>query len=133
MRFYHWLYVGLLLSLTTGRILQKITTDTGGFVSRYVPLIVALILLTGFISYAKQKPLFKRWCWEGILWLSVASSAALLGFAMYLLLSLGGSGLLFSGFLLLGALLLIPAQLALYRYARCSAALWAKPRVTPNV
>lgn len=126
MRKTHWLYLGLLVLLALGRLAQKLATDTGGFASRYLPLIIVIILVTGFIGYMSHKPLFKRWVWLAVFWLLIIAWASMLFFSIYLCTAIGTGGYIGALVIITGLALISPALAVLYRYVFKSPRLWRK-------
>lgn len=120
-----WLYLGLLLFLAVVRLMQKIIADTGGFASRYIPLIIIIIIVVGVIGYILQKPILKRWLWMTYFWLISVATAAMAFFSFYVIAISGAKSKLGLGMLSV-ALILIPALSVLYKYAFKSQVLWQK-------
>lgn len=50
LRLWHGMYILLLMALALGRLVQKIATDSGGVISRYVPIFVVTLLIASFIG-----------------------------------------------------------------------------------
>tara|TARA_B110000008_G_C16478523_1_gene367086 strand:- start:86 stop:472 length:387 start_codon:yes stop_codon:yes gene_type:complete len=126
MRKTHWLYLGLLVLLALGRLAQKLATDTGGFASRYLPLIIVIILVTGFIGFMSHKPLFKRWVWLVFFWLLITASAGMFFFSIYLFIAIGTGGYIGALVIITGLALISPVLAVLYKYAFQSPKLWCK-------
>lgn len=120
-----WLYLGLLLFLAVVRLMQKIIVDTGGFASRYFPLIITIIIVVGVIGYTLQKPILKRWFWMTYFWLISFTTAAIAFFSFYVIVVYGAKSKLGLGMLSV-ALILLPALSLLYKYAFKSQVLWQK-------
>lgn len=125
MRIYHWLYIALLASLAVGRLLQKISTDTGGFASRYAPVIVVAILIAGLVGYLRKTPLLQRWVWIACFWVLALASAGTLMLGGYLLITSGSAMLLLTLLIVVGIALVTPALVALFRYAHRSPGIWS--------
>lgn len=123
LRLWHCMYILLLTAIALGRLVQKITTDSGGFISRYVPIIVVALLTTGFIGYISKTPIFNRLFWLCVFWGMVIADIALLSYALYFLL--GQMNLLIVSILLTLLLVTLPAQIALYRYSQRQYGVWA--------
>lgn len=114
-------YSSVLIVLALARMVQKIVTETGGFGSRYGPLILAGVLALGIVGYVFQTPFAHRWVWMAIFWLLAIVSAGLLILAASLVLD----GLARTAGLIVGILLVLaPGQWQLFRYAHRSSSLW---------
>lgn len=120
---WHGMYSLLLMALALGRLVQKITTDSGGLASRYLPIFVVVLLTTGFIGYISKTPIFNRVFWLCIFWCIIIADIALLSYALYFLL--GQMNLLIVSILLTLLLVTLPAQIALYRYSKRQCVVWA--------
>lgn len=116
-------YIAVLLALALGRMAQKIMTETGGFGSRYGPLILAVILALGVLGAIYEKAFIHRWMWIALFWTLAIASAGLLILAGAQLLE--GSYPL--GGMILGLLaLLAPGGWQLFRYAHRSPRVWGE-------
>lgn len=101
----------------------------GGEVSRWqapdavavASWVLSAALLTGVWCYALQRPLGSERYWRAVFWLLVVSTA----FMLLPVLMRGGEVAVYTGVL---TLLIVPAYLALYRYAYRSGGLWPPPR-----
>lgn len=121
----YWAYLGLLLFLSVTRLMQKVIAGAGGFSSRYIPLIITIIIVVGVVGYIFQKPIFKRWFWVTYFWLISVTIAALALFSFYVTAVSGINSKL--GLVMLSvAILLLPALSVLYKYAFKSQVLWQK-------
>lgn len=124
MRLLHWLYIMILLTPAVIRLVQKVSTDTGGFASRYGPLIVALILVAGFVGYILNKPLLTRRLWRFCFWLFTVVAFGLLIFAI----NLAGSAVWFEAILILvGAIAATPALVSMHKYSSPNHSVWDRP------
>lgn len=122
LRLWHGMYILLLMALALGRLVQKITTDSGGFISRYVPIFVIALLITGFIGCISKTPIFNRLFWLCVFWCMVIADIALLSYALYFLQ--GQMNLLIVSILITLLLVTLPAQLALYYYSKRQFVVW---------
>ena len=122
LRLWHGMYILLLMVLTLGRLVQKVTTDSGGFVSRYIPVFVVALLIASFIGYISKTPIFNRIFWLCVFWCMVIADIALLSYALYFLL--GQMNLLIVSIFLTLLLVTLPAQIALYRYSKLQSVVW---------
>lgn len=101
-----YVYSGALIVLSIIQLVRKVTTDTGGFPSRYLPLLGALLLAYAIYQRVNAKPLPFVWGWRIYCVLLGAAMMALLGY---------GAGLLVGGtheggtILVFGMLFLAPA------------------------
>lgn len=121
----YWVYLGLLLFLTVARLMQKVIVGAGGFASRYIPLIITIIIVVGVIGYIFQKPIFKRWFWMTYVWLISVIIATLTLYSFYVIAVSGVKSKL--GLVMLSvALFLLPGLSVLYKYAFKSHVLWQK-------
>ena len=122
---YVWsIYIGLLLILGFGRMVQKIITETGGFGSRYGPAIAATIIAIGVFGYVFQRQIARNWFWKAVFWLLAIASAGLLAFVVCLLFSAGSGSYRSVGLIIVVLLVLSPAQRQLFGYAYRSPQLW---------
>jgi hypothetical protein len=100
----------------------------GGEVSRWqapdavavASWVLSAALLTGVWCYALQRPVGSERYWRAVFWLLVVSTA----FMLLPVLMRGGEVAAYTSAL---TLLIVPAYVALYRYAYRSTALWMPP------
>ena len=112
---YLWsIYVSLLLILGIGRMVQKIITETGGFGSRYGPLLLAAIVALGVLGYVFQRPIARHWVWKGVFWLLAVVSVGLLLLGVYLLFSVGPGAYPGVGLIMGLLVVLLPGQWQLF-------------------
>lgn len=128
MRKFDWFYVFLLMAFAVGRLVQKLMADSGGIASRFGPVILAVLLVTGFIGYTKQCPILKRWFWRVIFIVLAFASAGLVVLALYLILTVGSTQYAISGVIVLSLALAYPALYAMYQYAFCLPSIWSLKR-----
>ena len=112
----------VLILAGAGRLIQKVTTDTGGFASRYIPLLVAVLLVIGVLSYIYQKPLGRAWFWRAVFWVSTIASTCAVTFSFYLAFFV--NALIPAAVLVSVVLLIIPAQRQIWQYSYRSISLW---------
>ena len=123
---YLWsIYAGLLLILGFGRMMQKIMTETGGFGSRYGPVLIATIIALGVIGYVFQQRIAWNWAWKGVFWLLALASVGMGVVAVYLLFSVGPGSYGVVGLLVGLLVILLPGQRQLFGYAYRSSSLWS--------
>ena len=79
------IYGLLLLCAPVYHLLDKISNDAGGPVSRYLPLSIALILLLGHYLYIKRKPLKCGVLWRIFLYAYWLAILLLMLFIVYLI------------------------------------------------
>ena len=117
-----WLcYIGLLFMLSSGQLLRKLLTDTGGPPSRYGGLFAVVLILVFVSAWVNQRPLGKQWHWKIVLFLLGFLVAVGLGFTAMLLVN----GIFQSAaFLGVGMGLLLPALYALFQYVYRSPGIW---------
>lgn len=120
---WHGMYSLLLMALALGRLVQKITTDSGGFASRYLPIFVVTLLITGFIAYIRKTPIFNRVFWLCVFWCIIIADIVVLNYVLYLLL--GQMSYLTVSIFITLLLVTLPAQIALYRYSKRQCVVWA--------
>ncbi len=110
-------YIILLLAAGAARATEKILTDSGGFASRYLPLIVLMIISLGIYGSIAKKPIFTPLVWKAVFWLSVSVSFTLFALALYLSIIVGGSALTWAAVSILVVAILFPGQLRIKHYA----------------
>ena len=114
---YGWhLYILLLLSVSIARMIAKIMSGTGGFSSRYLPVILALIISVGIYGSIRNAPIFKRWFWLTTVYVLALFSVTAVVFSIYLLLFIGSSSNYAASLLILTVGISIPAQIKLKQY-----------------
>ena len=118
------IYIGLLLVLSLGRMAQKIVTETGGFGSRYGPVIVATIIAVGVFGAVFQRPIARKWFWKAVFWLLAITGVGLFTLSVYVLFSTGSGSYSVAGLIVGILLVLIPGQWQLFGYAYRSPSLW---------
>ena len=117
-------YCAVLLVLALARLIERIWIDSGGFFSRYLPLILTLVMVIGIYASLKQRRLFVRGFWLSV----VATVALIIVSASLLFIYLGVTshwGSMGVWLLLLSALVLIPGAWRLRTYSAKSNPIWA--------
>lgn len=122
-------YLSLLVLAGAARLVQKVMADSGGFASRYTPLLIAAVLVVGVLGHIYQKPLGRAWFWQLLFWLSVTVSTSAIAFSFYLALIAGPFDLVF--ILMLFTLALIRAQWRVWQYFR-SKSIWRHQHITTH-
>lgn len=119
---WQWLcYIALLLLLSSGQLLRKLLTDTGGPPSRYGGLFVVVLILLYLSAWINQRALGKQWHWKVLFVLLELLVVAGIGFSMFMALT----GVYQSAALLaIGTGLLLPALYALFQYIYRSPDIW---------
>ena len=117
-------YCGLVLLLGYGRMLERILLESGGPWSRYGPPLAATIVCAGIVAWLRDMPLAFNWFWRITHLLLIAALLALGVYGGILLSIRTTTGAVF---LLVTAVALLPAGVALYRYAWRSPATWENP------
>lgn len=119
-------YSIVLILLCSGRMIERILADSGGFASRYLPLALALVVVLGIYGSINGKPFLKPWFWRLIyLFLMVISIVGCI-YSIYLLALVGGGSTLGAIGMLMAALMLIPGVLRLKLYAKMPNEFWKK-------
>lgn len=122
---YSWLlYMGLLLVLGLGRMVQKLITESGGFGSRYGPVLAAVLIIIGVFGAVFQRPIARQWFWKGVFWLLGIVSVGLFAMVVYLLFAVGSGSFNVAGLLVGILVVLMPAQWQLFVYTYRSSSLW---------
>lgn len=116
-------YVAILFMLAAARLFQKISTDTGGFTSRYAPMITVCILLVAALGLVNKKPFIERLFWQILYSFLVVVSFVAFSLSIYFYST---SNLPLAYMLIIGAILLIPACLILYHYVYTHTQIWDK-------
>ena len=117
-----WLcYIGLLFLLSSGQLLRKLLTDTGGPPSRYGGLFAVVLILIFVSAWINQRALGKQWHWKIVFVLLELLVAVGLGFTAYLLVDGVYQSAAFLG---IGMGLLLPALYALFQYVYRSPGIW---------
>lgn len=119
---WQWLfYIALLFLLSSGQLLRKMLTDTGGPPSRYSGLFVVVLILLFISAWINQRALGKQWHWKVLFVLLELLVAAGIGFSVFLAIA----GVHQSAALLaIGTGLLLPALYALFQYIYRSPDIW---------
>lgn len=126
MRIYHWFYISLLLALPVGRLIQKVTVDSGGFASRYLPIIIAMLLISAYVGCVLKKPILNRYFWRSFFYFFSLISLGALCFALYLIISFGSSVIIKVALIMLGLVIIFPALLSMNQYSHISNTVWRK-------
>ena len=124
MKYCWYLYMLLLMCLATGRMIERITADSGGFSSRYLPLIATVVIAIGLYGSINNRAIFRRWFWSAIYILSILLSSIAMVYAVYLGIVVGDSALTWAGLVVLMVILLLPAQVKLKQYCAKTAPYW---------
>lgn len=118
------LYLALLVLPAMVHLANKITTDTGGIISRFAPLIVVLIMAVGLYGFVFRQPIFKSGLWKCIFWLLVLLSLSCLATIAYFIWATHTITSPAGCWAIVIALALLPAEVGLFRYAYLSPAIW---------
>ena len=120
-----WLYVAVVCAVGYGRMIERLAKDSGGFWSQFGPPIGATALAIGIFCWLGNQRLVNVWLWRGVHACVVLAQVLAVVFAAYL----AGIGVIAAAALMaLLAILLIPAYIAMYRYAYRSPGLWNRTR-----
>lgn len=108
---------GFLLLFPPGfHLLDKVSNDAGGPLSRYLPLSIALVLVVGHSRYIKRKPLKRRLLWRIFLYIYWFAISLLIMFILYLFFINGVSIIHPALTGLVWAVLTMPAAFSIARY-----------------
>ncbi|MBU2877052.1 hypothetical protein [Aliiglaciecola lipolytica] len=124
MNILHWLYIAVLLVPAIIRLVDKVASDTGGVVSRYSPLFVALILCLGVVGYVTRTPIFRRGFWLLWFWLLNIMLLSVLIYFIFTLLSNTVEIYVALCWFLLLIVWIAPAQRCIYLYVYKQKKLW---------
>ena len=115
------IYVLLLVGLGAARLVERVARDSGGFASRFGPLIAVIVVSIGIIAWLQGRRLMYRWFWCAMFGLIVIVQLSSLLYGSFLLLSAntGPAGIV-GGV----ALVLVPAAYALFQYGYRSTGIW---------
>ncbi|MBC2607522.1 hypothetical protein [Pelagicoccus albus] len=135
MRLIHWLYVTALFVPAIARLAQKVSTDTGGFTSRFGPLLAVLLLAAGFIGYRQKKAILISSFWRWIVGLLGFGFVGLFSFGIYLFIFVGKPVLAEAAVITITSLAAIPALISLFKYSKPNNDIWKSgelPKEEPN-
>lgn len=118
------LYIVLLCAVPLAHMAEKIMTESGGIVSRYLPLLVIVLAVFGMVSHQHNQPRLHRIFWLVFFWLLAASAVSAAVYGFILLLWQGSTAQPGASVLLGFAFLLMPLLVSLYRYSRASNRIW---------
>lgn len=119
-----YVYVLILNAIGLIRLAEKVFNETGGFASRYLPLVLTLAVSIGVYGCIASRPIYKRWIWRLLLNLLIVISIGLLIFAGYLLFFAGASAIAAAMGLLFIFIVLLPGLIKLQQYSSKSAEFW---------
>lgn len=113
-----WLgYCVLLLMISITRSAERTFLESGGFASRYLPVISTIILCVGIYHCLENKPFLHQYFWRLIYWLliilNIVSFGSVLIISLYQLNHLWQQALPFIGI----SCLLFPALIKIKQYA----------------
>ncbi|AMY12329.1 hypothetical protein LuPra_05602 [Luteitalea pratensis] len=117
------LYILSVLALGFGRTAEKVVKDSGGLLSRYGPLLGAIVIAVGVVGYLSSRPIGRAWVWKGVFVLTIVGVAGLLALEA-VLLRLHAPTARIHAMTLAAAMLLAAAIPALHRDAFRSPATW---------
>jgi peptidoglycan/LPS O-acetylase OafA/YrhL len=117
LRAIHITYMVTLLVPALFQLMQKVLSSTGGFASRYGPLLVMLILVIGYLGQFRRIAILRRWVWQFCFLLIVLLTSCALFFVAYSMIS--GVGAMGPILMMLAVIILtLPAQVTLYHYIK---------------
>jgi len=120
-------YALVALALGVGRTIEKIIDDSGGLLSRYGPALGATLVAVGVLGYAFRAPIGRAWIWKMVFVLAILGCLGLVALELITLLT-GDAPLRIHAMIVGGAALLVPAQIALHRYAFRRPLIWRRDR-----
>lgn len=122
----YWFYCAALFVTVIVHLLSKITAETGGIISRYTPLLAALIIILGLYGFVFRRPFGIALYWKVTVWILVFVNLACVGFFTYL-------GYLHDAWFIhagqwsaITFTLLFPAVIGLFHYAYRSDGIWQR-------
>lgn len=124
MNILHWLYLAVLLVPAIIRLVDKVASDTGGVVSRYSPLFIAVVLCLGFVGYVTRTPIFRRGFWLLWFWFSNIILLSVFTYFIFTLLSNTTETHVALCWFLLLIVWISPAQSCIYLYVYKQKKLW---------
>ena len=117
MRVIHIIYMVILLLPALLQLIHKVLSNTGGFASRFGPLLVMLILVAGYLGQNRGIPLLRLWVWQFCFLLRVLLTSCSVLFVAYSMVSdVGATGPVL--IILAVSVLTLPAQVTLYHYLK---------------
>lgn len=122
-------YLLAILTLGVGRTIEKMARDSGGFGSRYGPAIGAIAFAIGVAGHVWGRRIGHQLIWRAVFALSLLASPGLLFLEVTLLMG-DGAPIRIHAIILTGVLLLVPGQVALYRYGFRRPDVWR--RIAPT-
>jgi len=125
-------YAAAVVALGMGRTIEKVLDDSGGIQSRYGPAAGAIVVGIGVIGYAIRVPIGWAWIWRVIFVLAILGCVGLLALGVHILLT-SDAPLRIHAMILGGAVLLVPAQIGLLRYAFQSPETWRRGARQPRL
>jgi hypothetical protein len=103
--------------LSVARLIERIAIDSGGFASRYLPIIVVSIICTGIYHCLENKAFLHQVFWQVIYWIlivvNIMSVGSIVIVSLYQLNHLWVDALLLIGI----SFLLFPALIKIRQYA----------------
>jgi hypothetical protein len=117
LRAIHITYMVTLLVPALLQLVHKVLSNTGGFASRYGPLLVMLILVAGYLGHYRGIAILRRCVWQFCFLLIVVLTSCALFFVAYSMISRAGA--MGPILMMLAAIILtLPAQVTLYHYIK---------------
>lgn len=120
-----WVYVVVLIVAAGARLIERIQVGSGGPMSRFGPLVGAIVLAVAVVAWRLRCAVVSVWLWRAVS--AVIAPAILIGlsFSAYLFATtvLGPASVV-----LVATLLLLPASWALHHYSYRAPAIWCRRR-----
>ncbi|MCH2056579.1 MAG: hypothetical protein MK214_08230 [Thalassotalea sp.] len=126
MKYAWFIYIGLLVTAGATRLVERIMMESGGFASRYLPLLLTITFAFGIYQCLQNKAVLSRWVWVFVYGLSIASAAGAFLFSLFLAFAVGSVSLVGIVILLITSLALLPAVYKLKGYAAKDNPIWKK-------
>ncbi|TKB57594.1 hypothetical protein [Ferrimonas aestuarii] len=118
-----FIYIFILLSCGMGRMIERIVVDSGGFASRYLPLVVMMVVSSGIYGSVNNRPIFKRGFWLVISFFLMTTAFIGLVFCCYLVFA-GVANAKSAALIMSLSVLLLPAILKIKKYCSKSNPIW---------
>lgn len=116
-----WGYVAVLITAGAARMIERIQIGAGGFVSRFGPLVGAIIVASAIVLWRRRRAAIGVWLWRAVYGVVVLAALTGLAYSAFLFAaSVHGPATI----VLLAALLLMPGLWALHHYSYRASAVW---------
>lgn len=126
MKYAWFVYIGFLVTAGAARLVERIMMESGGFASRYLPLLLTITFACGIYQCIQNKAVLSRWVWAIVYGLSIVSATSAFLFSLYLALLVGNVSMFGIVILFMTSLALLPAVFKLKRYSAKTNPIWKK-------